>query len=443
MKHGIIFLLILLFSWHAQASEIRIIRDAETEHALRNLALPLIKAATKRSPHFNQDLKFYLIEDDSVNAFVFDSNAIFIHTGLIKHLKKPELIAAVIAHEMGHIISEHPLTAYIAARQTMQHTIIGSLLGISLAALNPEAGLSVVAGAVQYGQRTILATSRINEKSADQIGIELLQSANYPISGMVETTSYFAMMTRSISKELNPYLMTHPIDSARLAHAKNLSEKLSQKNPSINQSVKKDFDRAFTKLVAYFSNPKEIIQNYQSLFKDPLNQKYALALAYSNTYKFPEALNILDEMIKSEPKNPFLLELKAEIFFKSRQIVKSISTYAEALKILPNSPNINQGYAIALLHFSEISGENHSKEAIKSLKKVLAAEPENILALDQLAKAHAFNMEPGMFYLINAEKHILNKEPDKAREMIEKARKIFKDSPPPLLNELNSLLEKQ
>src|SRR5262245_27210071 len=81
----------------AQAQSI--LRDAETEALLQEMAAPLVAAAGL--PSANVDI--ILVNDSEVNAFVAGGQAIYINSGLINAADSAEEVQGVIAHELGHI----------------------------------------------------------------------------------------------------------------------------------------------------------------------------------------------------------------------------------------------------------------------------------------------------------------------------------------------------
>jgi predicted Zn-dependent protease len=61
-----------------------IIRDAEIERALRELAAPVFREAG-----LPQSTQVIIINDGSLNAFVADARHVFIHSGLLMRLDSP------------------------------------------------------------------------------------------------------------------------------------------------------------------------------------------------------------------------------------------------------------------------------------------------------------------------------------------------------------------
>ena len=86
-----------------QASAQSILRDAETEALLRDMAAPLVKAAGLDP----KNVDIVLINDPSINAFVAGGQAVYVHSGLINEASHANEVQGVIAHELGHITGGH------------------------------------------------------------------------------------------------------------------------------------------------------------------------------------------------------------------------------------------------------------------------------------------------------------------------------------------------
>ena len=106
MKKHFIFILFFLcaaLGYSPAFADASLIRDAETEKFLHQLADPIFTAAGL-NPH---DIKIYIVNDLSINAFVSGGQNVFINTGLIRKFKTPDALIGVIAHETGHITAGH------------------------------------------------------------------------------------------------------------------------------------------------------------------------------------------------------------------------------------------------------------------------------------------------------------------------------------------------
>ena len=80
-----------------------LISDTEIERGITEIIMPVVTAA-KISP---ERVKIYIVRDDDFNAFVRGGEDIFIYTGLLKQIKSPNALRAVVAHELGHTIGGH------------------------------------------------------------------------------------------------------------------------------------------------------------------------------------------------------------------------------------------------------------------------------------------------------------------------------------------------
>lgn len=77
-------------------------KNPELEAAVMPLIDEVYSRAKKENPELADDIKFYYLEDDSVNAFAAGRKTICIHTGTVRQ-HDDETIKAVLAHEFGHI----------------------------------------------------------------------------------------------------------------------------------------------------------------------------------------------------------------------------------------------------------------------------------------------------------------------------------------------------
>ena len=83
-----------------------ILRDAETEALLHEMATPLI-ASAGLDP---RNVSIVLVGDRSINAFVAGGQAVYIHSGLIEAADSANEVQGVIAHELGHVTGGHVIS---------------------------------------------------------------------------------------------------------------------------------------------------------------------------------------------------------------------------------------------------------------------------------------------------------------------------------------------
>ena len=152
------------------APEDRRIDDPNCQKAIEGIAHLLME--TEQSSPYN--LHIILKRDPVINAFAAPGGYIVIHDGLLRKTKSPEELAAVLAHEIQHILQRH------STRAILRELSIGMLFS----------ALSGDAGGLHYALETVrtlggLRFRRQDEAEADQKGLQMLQKAKIDPKGMV------------------------------------------------------------------------------------------------------------------------------------------------------------------------------------------------------------------------------------------------------------------
>ena len=154
--------------------------------------------------------RFHVIQDTNLNAFAVPGGHVFILTGLLDAVKRPEQLAGVLAHEIAHATRRH----------SMRNAISSAGLWVTISALFGDAkGLTaVLADGSQYliGQKF----SRDFEREADDTGWDYLLAANVDPRGMIE---FFETMKAEQDKTAAgrmantlSFLSTHPATEERM-----------------------------------------------------------------------------------------------------------------------------------------------------------------------------------------------------------------------------------
>ena len=128
--HFHFFLLILALLCAAPPAHAGLIRDAEIEATLRDYADPIFKAAGLKP----SAIDIYIVQDESLNAFVAGGQNLFMHTGLIMAMKNPGMLMGVMAHETGHIVGGHLAQGSEKLKNAQLGSILSFVLGAAAAA---------------------------------------------------------------------------------------------------------------------------------------------------------------------------------------------------------------------------------------------------------------------------------------------------------------------
>jgi beta-barrel assembly-enhancing protease len=186
-----------------------LMRDRVVVTYVRKLGAELAKS----SPPSPYDLRFYVIEDESLNAFAIPGGSIYVNTGLILKANNVAEIAGVLAHEIGHVTERHIARSY---EERVQTNFFARLIGfvIGLATGNPYAR-NVGDLAVGLGATAYMGTfSRDYEREADKVAVGTMIRADYDPNALA---AFFETLVKESPKSgLPQFLSTHPATQERI-----------------------------------------------------------------------------------------------------------------------------------------------------------------------------------------------------------------------------------
>jgi len=194
-----------------------ILRDAETEALLNDMAEPLVEASGLE----RGNVDMVLINDPSINAFVAGGQAVYMHSGLLDAADSALEVQGVIAHEIGHITGGHIVRFSEGASAASNISILSLLLGVGAALAG--AGDAAI-GIIQAGQRAamgkFLAFNRVQESAADAAGAQFLSEAG--ISGRGSLDFFGKLRNQEFrygysQDDESAFTRTHPLSGDRIA----------------------------------------------------------------------------------------------------------------------------------------------------------------------------------------------------------------------------------
>lgn len=181
------------------------------------------KIASQTGNHRN--FRFYVIDNDSINAFAGPDGVIGIHTGLIQAVQSEDELASVIAHEIAHVTQRHLSRRYEYQSNQGNITSIATMLAAILIGMHdPNAGMATLMGGMGYSMEQQLKNSRLHESEADSKGIDFLQKANYDPYAMGQFFARLSKAGQNNSFALPEILRSHPVTERRLAEAENRAQ---------------------------------------------------------------------------------------------------------------------------------------------------------------------------------------------------------------------------
>ena len=236
------------------AEEIRIGRDSHPRivaqfggeygsPALRKYVDGIGRLLVRNIEREDLSYKFTILNSDIVNAFAMPGGYIYISRGLLALADNEAQLAAVLAHELGHITALHHAERH---GQGMLANILLAGAGILAGVASPSAQRGVVAVG-QGGLSAVLSSfSRENEFEADELGLRYMTRARYAPIAM----SNFLRKLRNHSRlearmrgqspdkiDSFNYLATHPAPSERVDRATRRAAAARLRDPIVGQEV--------------------------------------------------------------------------------------------------------------------------------------------------------------------------------------------------------------
>jgi len=394
---------VLLAALPLPAVAISLLRDAGVEHALDEIARPILTAAGLPA----RRVKVLIVNEMSMNAFVFDRNTIFIHAGLFLRLQSADEVQAVIAHEAAHITNGHFARRGMNAEAARRRSMLGLAAGVAAGAAsgNPAAGIGLAAGAQSSALGVFLSHTREEESAADTSGLRYLARAGVPPEAMSDVMQLFVGQEAIAPGRRDGYARTHPLSRERL---RAIDQRVAALTPLDVDRGDVDywFARAKAKLLAYLRAPAYTFQRYPETDTSDA-ARIARAMAHFKASDLTAARREMASLLETAPDDAFLHELAGWIEIESARVGPAIDSYAKAIEIAPRDPLILAGYGRALLARDSADTD---RQAVEVLEAARARDRYNSGLLRDLAVAYARTGDHGRASLATAERYALRRD---------------------------------
>ena len=396
-----------------------LINDTETERFLSELVMPLGTAADIGAGRLN----VHIIDDDDFNAFVRGGEDVYVYTGLLKQIKNPDALLAVIAHELGHTIGGHMAQLSARSDAEMKRTMLIQALGVGLmvAGGNPSLGAGVLAGSSGVATQSLLAFSRDEERIADNLGIDLMIRAGQNPNGFITVFEQMNDLTGAMENTINPNRINHPLTRERL---KNAREYIAEHAPNYRapDTTTRDaqYELVRAKLVGYLDDAKNVLAKYPYAEKSDA-ALYARAIANMRGGNLDGARMGTQTLISRNPDNGYFYELLGDIEFQFGHYDDSVRAYEKSLALVKDAPQIETALALVL---AERGKPGDNARAIELSKRVILTQPTP-LAYWVLARCYG-DADMGRHAWAMAEYYAMRGDDEQAAEYARRAQKHLK-----------------
>ncbi|RYY42839.1 MAG: tetratricopeptide repeat protein [Sphingomonadales bacterium] len=353
-----------------------ILRDAETEALLSDMARPLFEAAGLDP----RNAKVVLVNDSSLNAFVMGGQIVYLHTGLIEAADTANEVQGVIGHEIGHITGGHAVFRNDGGFGTI--SILSLLLGAAaMAAGSPEAGTAILGMGQRAAIGKYLAFSRSQESAADAAGMKYLTLAGITGKGML---SFFNKLTAQMHRygyyttnpEVDPFAQSHPMSAERVQTLQADLKAAPAWNKPSDPAIEARFKRVQAKLRGYTNEPEKTLRLYP-LSDQSIAGHYARAYAYHKSGYPEQAAAETQALVKTAPDDAYFLELEGQILLESGKPKEALAPLREATARSSNHPLIAATLGHALLATED---KANLAEAETVLRQVVGRDRDNPFA---------------------------------------------------------------
>ncbi len=157
-----------------------------------------------------QNWEVVVFDDPRPNAFALPGNKIGVNSGMLDVADTQGQLAAVIGHEVGHILANHS-----NERMTQQLAVQGGLALFDLLSEQQDGwkheAIRKVLG-IGAGVGILLPFSRIHEKEADAVGLDLMARAGFDPA---QSLAFWQNMSKMSRGQPIEFLSTHPSHESR------------------------------------------------------------------------------------------------------------------------------------------------------------------------------------------------------------------------------------
>ncbi|MBX7137229.1 MAG: M48 family metalloprotease [Oligoflexia bacterium] len=186
-------------------------------------------AAVSDRPETFSGYHFAILDTSEVNAISAPGGFVFVSRGFLRQIPDEDALAAVLAHEVGHVVKGHGVNAISKANLTEALTMVGKEAASSYGAPEVQALTAAFGDSVKDVFNTLIKNgySRSQEYEADEYAVTLLGRVGYSQGSLVQMLE----VLQSAGEQKGGWYDTHPSARKRISEVKDLDIALSTNTP--------------------------------------------------------------------------------------------------------------------------------------------------------------------------------------------------------------------
>ena len=214
--------------------------------------------------------KFRAVRDPQPNAFALPNGSIYVTTGLVSLLDNESQLAAILSHELTHVMRRHTYLHNRSNRKKFLTMNVMSAVGAYAPLSMVGAVIAVVTTVAPFIMvATIYGYSRELEREADHKGIDMMVTAEYPPEEMINVMK---LLNKDIEGEnVRLFYNDHPALDERIKY---LSGYLGARAGTVTPQMELNRERA-----SYFRNVEPIMRHNLQLAINAGRARSAVYLA--------------------------------------------------------------------------------------------------------------------------------------------------------------------
>lgn len=174
---------------------------------------------------------FLAVDSEDINAYAAPGGLIVVTRGMLRLCRTEDALAAVLAHEIGHVQCLHGLKAIKKGRLTSALTTLALEAGKNLAGENLAAVAEAFEGSIEDITQKMMKIGygQVAEGEADRAAVQILQRSGYDPNALID-------MLAEMKKGLKPggldFMKTHPDPNDRIGEVRKLLSKTTASIPA-------------------------------------------------------------------------------------------------------------------------------------------------------------------------------------------------------------------
>lgn len=158
---------------------------------------------------------FLVLDSEEINAFAAPGGLVFVTRGLLRCCPDEDSVAAVLAHEIGHVQHRHGLQAIKKNRLSSAFAVLGTESAKAYGSRELAALTTAFEGSVQDTVTTMtnIGYSRAFEREADVAAVTILRRSGYNPAALV---TMLTEMKKRLAPGSSGFGRTHPAPDDRI-----------------------------------------------------------------------------------------------------------------------------------------------------------------------------------------------------------------------------------